>query len=383
MEKFKKSFRLFLIPLLTVSMAVLSFPALPSAAAERYVPLTITPEMYQGMLNSGDLTARVFLSFSNSGDSVVLYDLSTGSSAILSSDVSFNLGSSTTDSSSQFDSNYYYLYTPTAVMLNHMSGYINYLYSIVLPFDLYVGSEASSFRTLFPFPSPENVGTAQLTVQLYDGSNVVSQSSINTTASPTYWRSNSFTGSVHSSYSYLPSGWTYDTSSTGVRFGLIQRNSQLSVSSGYVHFDKISISVNQSGTDSDVSTDYFLSPLGFGLGFANFYVRQSDEEAILEYLDIISSPTPTAAQVQRLNDLRQRFNSVQSDLDESAEVLNVEIPDDLPGVDTLPDEVVEGLSQVSEYVVSPILNNPTIIILVSSVFVFTIIKLLLFGSGPS
>lgn len=382
MEKFKRSFRLFLIPLLTVSMAVLSFPALPSAAAERYVPVTITPEMYQGMLTSGDLTAQIFLSRSNSSDSFILFDLSSAQSVTLNQDANFNLGGSTSIST-QFDSNYFYIYSTSAVMLNQMSGYLNYTYSIILPFDLYIGTEVSSFRTLFPFPSPENVGTAQLTIQLYDGSNVVAQSSINTTASPTYWRSNSFTAAVHSSHSYLPSGWTYDTSSTGVRFGLIQRNSQLSVSSGYVHFDNISISVNQSGTDSDASTDYFLSPLGFGLGFAEFFVRQSDEEAILEYLDIISSPTPTAAQAQRLNQLRQSFNNVQADLYESAEVLNVEIPDDLPSVDSLPEEVIEGLSQVSEYVVSPILNNPTIIILVSSVFVFTIIKLLLFGSGPS
>lgn len=253
----------------------------------------------------------------------------------------------------------------------------NVAFNLTLPWDCYITGQNFKYW-FFLSGSPSNVYTSFLgylgDTQVYGGGGSAAPSSV-------FWSDVDSLTTYYSIYNWLPDNKVLNSSSDGIKSLMSYSSRTFSPNTEYVHIDSIKLSLSYANVTTD-TVNYAPVAMVLQTGFT-LYLPPDEADLVVEYLDLIASDTPSAGQQQRINQLRQTFNSVQSSMDSFVEDLHVEIPSDIPDVSDLPEEVVEGLESVSEYVVSPILNNSTITIIISSVFIFTVIKLLLFGSGPS
>lgn len=151
---------------------------------------------------------------------------------------------------------------------------------------------------------------------------------------------------------------------------------QVSISSDAI-FTHLNISCLIYGLDTPVLV---ASPLAFGIGSFDVYVEQEIAPDVEQYLDLIAGP-PTAENQTKINNLKQKFESIDSDLEQSAQDMEVEIPDISNKLYSLPQEVVQGNSMVSTNIYTPMLNIPFVTTIFTALFSFLALKLILHGGG--
>lgn len=105
------------------------------------------------------------------------------------------------------------------------------------------------------------------------------------------------------------------------------------------------------------------------------------EDLVMNYLDSIVNITPDNQ--ARVDELREKLSDLDSTLDDLSNDMNVEIPDVDNLIDDIDDDIIDGSTQFSESIMSPILNSNVMIILFGGLFVVAAMKLTLFGSGKS
>lgn len=111
------------------------------------------------------------------------------------------------------------------------------------------------------------------------------------------------------------------------------------------------------------------------------YVKQEIAPTVERFLDAITDPSPESkAEVERLE---QELEDISEQLREDASDLEVEKPDVSDNVDNLPSEVIDGMGDASENILSPLMTLDLIATLFSVLFGVVALKLILFGSGTS
>lgn len=381
--KFKKlsSFFKYSVSIVCTFGLMAAFSGLPLSAividGQEYEEVTITQQDLLNMFNNGDLS--------------VSFAMGTTSSSYINAGTFYNMQNHTYQNPSISSSSSYLInstefnataVTQSGVLLYSRYTYISYpTYSSILLFNFDIDFLFDGYIDNQSFYFVNFLSGAPTTVQSsvsgsYQG-NRTYYSSGTSSYSVITWDSFPALQIYYNIYNWLPNNLTLDTIET-------QLCPVTRTVSGYTDLQRIDSLNFELFYNNSLQNITYYAPVAILLqsGFS-IYLPPNEVDLVLEYLDLIASDTPSAGQQQRINQLRQSFNSVQSNMNSVVDDLHVEMPSDLPDVSGLPEEVVEGLESVSEYVVSPILNNPTITIILSSVFIFTVIKLLLFGSGPS
>lgn len=143
---------------------------------------------------------------------------------------------------------------------------------------------------------------------------------------------------------------------------------------------------------SSSSADTVTSPLAIALYPITAYVPIGGSnpdggditpeygEAVKEYLDKITNPTPE--NVERVEQLRDVFEEIDNDLGNISDELAIEKPDISGSIDDIPDELQSSVNNITNDVLSPLLNAPFMLLLFTGIFAICYIKLILFGSGP-
>lgn len=201
----------------------------------------------------------------------------------------------------------------------------------------------------------------------------------NNNPSIAYW-SDSY-GSWYGNYFWVPSGYEYNNGSNGVRCkNVIDVFSNLTTD-----FEVRSIGItSQVGETHTSGTGYsysYIAPMCVYFDFrGTFYVMPEIVDTVEEYLDLIAGPS-TPEQQARINELKDKFDDTLDDLDGAKENIHKEMPD-LPSVSDLPEEAIVGMEDASEYVINPFLSIGIVSTFLGVTFIFTVIKILLYGSGP-
>ena len=148
-----------------------------------------------------------------------------------------------------------------------------------------------------------------------------------------------------------------------------------------------SLDISVSTISSRTST---ASPVG--LVFDEWIVYLNDDgwedpdkptysELVTNYLDEITNLS--SENEERVNLLKSELQNVDSVFNDIQSGLEIDIPDVNDLQDTIDSDVLNGSSQFSSYILSPILNTNILIALFGAVFAVVTMKLSLFGSGKS
>lgn len=365
---------------------------LPSSAitidGDEYELVTITQQDIINMFSAGDLTVTFTLnssettshnygSFFQMNNGLTLNpSISSSSPYIISSD-RFNL--------TAVGSDQIMVYAPYAFWAYPNSGSLSDIlhidFEITLPFSGYVDQQNYKFW-FFQSGLYSNVSTG---VYGYLGNSQSFSTSGSAAPSAIYWKDVPATQTFYSLYNRVPPTETYNNIQS-----LMTYSSRNSTYTGHREIDSIKYTLEYDSLYVNGS-DVYWAPIAlvFQTGF-QLYLTPSDAEEVTDYLSLIASNTPTAAQQSELNELRSSFADKKNKMNEWAEDLHAEVPE-RPGLDELPTVEIDGedipmvdvVNEVSQTVVSPLFNYNIVTILVSSVLGISFIKILLFGSGPS
>lgn len=261
---------------------------------------------------------------------------------------------------------FFYPYTLNSTFDSTYS--IDYLFRISIPFSAYF------YNSNFIFSSWMCNNTTSTGIVQFSKDDIIVGTTLSQTSTPSRinWSDNSYLTWWYNKYEWLPNGQQFS-----------------SIKAQYSAFSITSSSVPQEFDTFYLGFKYFpassslvYSPIAVVVQFPiRFLVLHDSAPLIEEYLGLIASNTPSSGQQQRINELRQAFSDSQSTMDDIVDDIHVDMPD-LPDVSALPDEAVEGMEKIVPYI-SEVFNFSTITIILSSVFIFTAIKLLLYGSGSS
>lgn len=353
--------------------------AIPTYAATEYEAVTITYEDLFNMFTNGDLHATFH--FSNSlGQNIQFYQ--TNSSGIdFQNNTSYNISSCTLID----DSAFFYLPYLTVNPYNSQANTMYFTYILDFPFPYVLQDTVFNVQVFFPLQED----TATLNINLLDD---VGETLFNFSDTPdsylnTLWSdyqnnkilklyydlfySGSGANNVITQY-YIPYGFR----SNGNFFSLTCTSNSIA--------DSISFNSSLSFTVPGGASSYWSSPVGISLGSFTAYVPTGSAPVVDEYLellkDIAGSPTPENQ--QKINQLKQEMQEIDTQLKESAEDMAVDVPDISDVKNDIPEELQEGNELVSGAILSPILDIQPIATILLGTFAILALKLILFGSGP-
>lgn len=341
---------------------------------QEYEEVTITQQDLLNMFNSGDLS--------------VSFSMGTTSSSYINAGTFYNLQNHTyqnpsisTSSSYDISSNEFYA---TAVNQSGLLLYSRYTYisyptnsSILLfnfdidfLFDGYIDNQTFyyvNFLSGVPTTVQSSISGSYQGTRTYYSSGTSSYSVIT-------WDSFPALQTYYNIYNWLPNNLTLDTIQT-------QLCAVTRTVSGYNDLRRIDSLNFELFYNNSIQNISYYAPVAILLqsGFS-IYLPPDEADLVVEYLDLIASDTPSAGQQQRINQLRNTFSASRDKMDTIVDSLSVPMPEK-PSISALPVEVSESLPQ-AQAILSNLFNLPFVVILLSSVFIFTFLKLLLFGSGP-
>ena len=370
-----------------LAVAVLcSVMAIPVSAAEtEWVEVTLSVDDLYNMFSSTGGISNASFTFSHAAAPVItVYDL------INSTSLSTAVGSSSNVFVSK-DENQVYFFFPYLITYRMMSGVIlNYSFNIELPFPYRLNG--SEVRATFPIGTPDNeLSNYSFNFVADIGSSV-----------------SSFQGFRHSNTTELHFNelWDFNFSSLGISSNLykIYYNT-------FPYVKTLSVGSSPITEQSLLLTEIYYNPLtdvicedisfSFSLNVPSTYgtgddyiqvpslclkpitvlVPQEIASDVNEYLDIIAGKPSTENQ-NKINDLQDKFDAVDDELDQAATDLEVDVPDISDVEATIPEELTQGNEIVSQQVLSPILNAQPIATIFLGLFAIVSLKLFLFGSGP-
>ena len=357
---------------------------LPSSAitidGDEYELVTISQQDIINMVNAGDLT----VSFSYYADTTSpgLY----GNFFIMNNGLTLNPSTSSGSPymipQSDFNvtavgSDQIMIYAPYAFSVQNTQNGLDLVFDfkVSFPFSGYV--DAQQYKFWF-FASGLADGTTQLLGKLGNSSQFSHTSSFtfSSNSSSVFWKDVPALQTFYSLYNRVPATVTYQTIQTYMKYSALTTSY-----SGHKEIDSLSFSLSYS-TMNTSGTPERWAPIAFVLqtGF-QMYMTPSQADDVNTYLGLIASDTPTAQQQSELNALRSSFADKKNDMEVWDDLLHVDMPQ-RQSVSSLPQEVKTGIDDVSP-VYADLFNIPIVVTLISSVFIFTAIKLLLYGSGPS
>lgn len=363
--------------LILVGSMVFTFSMLPFTAAEEFSVITFTAADLNNMIDRGDISLTYTLSAVNSNVGLRIFDMvsHTYRDSIVTSSVSesFTLSSYSTADGDLL------VFAPYSFMqLNSDRGTLNYLFRLNMPFSYAIDSQISI--TNFYAGTTPNLGTTQIYVKDSEAATIATGTQTFTPGS-WYWSDRSDLTAYFLFYQWLPAGQSFDDTTTGIKCYLASTSVYLNsgdlvgselILSNTVNMDRIS--------GSGVIYQY-IAPVMFRISPITVKVPKSSETVILEYLDAIAGP-PSVESEQMIQNLKDQMSGTVQALEDAASELHKDMPV-IPGVDSLPQEVTEGIGTATNTVITPILGINIITILVSATFIFTAIKLILYGSGSS
>lgn len=249
----------------------------------------------------------------------------------------------------------------------------NVAFNLTLPWDCYITGQNFKYW-FFLSGAPSNVHTSFLgylgDTQVYGGGGSAAPSSV-------FWSDVESLSIYYSIYNWLPDNKVLNSSSDGIKSLMSYSSRTFSPNTEYVHIDSIKLSLTYSNVTTD-TVNYAPVAMVLQTGF-KLFLPPDEADLVVEYLELISSDTPSAGQQQRINQLRNTFSSSRDKMETIVDSLSVPMPEK-PSISALPEEVTESLPQ-AQAILSNLFNLPFVVILLSSVFIFTFLKLLLFGSG--
>lgn len=352
--------------------------AIPASAETEYEAVTITYEDLFNMFINGDLHATFH--FSNSlGQNIQFYQ--TNSSGI---NINNNTSYAITSCTLIDDSAFFYLPYLTVNPFNSQSNTILFTYILDFPFPYVLQDTVFNLQVFFPSSDV----SATLNINLLDD---VGDTLYNFSDTPVSYLNVEWGDYQNDKILKLYYDLFYNASGPNnyITQALIPRGLRsngnffsLTCSSNSIA-DSISFNTSLFYYLPGSISSYYSSPVGFTLGSFTAYVPKESAPVVDEYLellkDIAGSPTPENQ--QKINQLKQKFDSIDSDLEQSSQDMEVEIPDISNKLDTLPQEVVQGNNMVSTNIITPILNIPFVSTIFTALFAFLAIKLILHGGG--
>lgn len=375
---------------------VLGLAMLPSSAYtdDELIPVEITYQNFIDMVDAGDLDVTFSITVEDSA-SYYLYNMNTHTQTTFdSSSYYYSWGQNDGMSYEVITSDRMQFYWNQAFVQRRNSssdGDLRIDVNIRYPFQfIFKDTEVGFFR----FCNSGLAVSGTLNYKLIDSNNnVITQSNVTPVYQWQYWADTVNSDylvdiqSFFNHYNWIPgSGTSYDTdSSSGIKsaitvadFGTISSNDKLV---DHIVCTNL-IYTYRDSSSSTGNANSFYAPVLFEIDPSfTVYVPKEYEDYVLEYLDLIAGPTDPGVQ-QRIDNLKDAMNGSVSDLEEAASDLHQTMPQ-LPTVNELPEEVTEGIGEATTVIFTPILGINIITILLTSVFIFTSLKLLLYGSGPS
>lgn len=363
-DLFKRSCLSFLSYILTACLFLGTAVTASAATPDGFEAITINADILQYMFSSGDITIAYKFS---SASTAYFYDLANDTRSTYSQ----MTWQSTQDIFNITDiSNTTYFWAPYFFTMRTSASSYDITVDVSFPFPyrydnspitfyLYTGDGADISNDTFTVDifndtdsySPTFTGTFTASSFDADPFLVVVQ---NTYPDFSYWGTNPFTVNAKVDYSS-----TIDTDF--VASSLTFNYSTSAVSSG--------------------STQLYCTPAAFGLNDFTAYVPAEIAPAVEEYLDLIVNPSPESQ--ARVDELKDKFNQIDSDLNDISNALDVEKPDISNSIGDLPADVIDNNVTVSNNVMRPLLEYPLVVTIFTSLFAFVALKLILYGSGKS
>lgn len=351
--------------------------AIPAFAATEFQELTITYEDLFNMFVNGDLSVSFHMSNTST------YNLSVTTSVGTSESIIKNETYPLSSASLLDDSIFFSLpWISIATTLTNGVKY-DFDYSINFPFPYKLNNTTFYIRTFFPY----SVSTSNLLVFLLDsqGETVANFGDSANTLVSVPW--SNYNSDPFASYYY--DLFYHDSGSnnyiTGLfipqNYNLVSSYFSVSGSSNKVG-SSISFQVTNTFTCNPTQPNNTASPIGISLSSFSVLIPVEVVPDVEEYLDIIAGP-PTAENQAKITELKEKFDSIDDDLNQAADDMAVEVPDISDVQNDIPDELQQGNDLVSETVLTPILNVPFIGSIFTGLFSILALKLILFGSGSS
>lgn len=333
----------------------------------RFVPIFLEASDFQAIFNRGDM--NISISCSSNAD-IVARDLLSSSYVTLGKNFTFpsNVQLSNLISSNPYGDLFIVEY-PFVIFGDGAN--IDFTYSINLPFQYYfLGGELN-----FEFFSPaNNISASTLSFIVNTPYDTSYQSVFNTFSSyeMNWTETNVLLSNLIVAFNYKPSRkacmLTYE------------------VNPNILH-EVSSIDISVSTISSRTST---ASPVG--VAFDQWIVYLNDDgwedpdiptyaDLVTNYLDEITNLSPENE--ERVTELKSALQNVDSVFNDIQSGLEIDIPDVNDLQDTIDSDVLNGSSQFSSNILSPILNTNILIALFGGLFAVVTMKLILFGSGKS
>lgn len=368
MENLNASFKRFTVFFLVFAVitSITAFSSLALLDTNDYDLIQLTYEQINAMFEAGDATYN--LSF---GGDLYLFPLD-NSDTITSSYPRFS------SSSADFNIDRVYVSsTQRGTLLWFPYCYSNFLqddssyvvHDLALPFDFYMINTQLTFRFFVPGTRVDTAGNNKISIGVYDENNNMSILDISASSLSTLATTNVIFDPVWNTYP------DYQFKSTMGNFYSIYRN-QTGLSYDY-KLTGLSLTLDLDSYNYAGTTNQALC----GMVFYDtaVYVDKAQSGLVEEYLDLIVNPTPET-QV-RVEEIRQEFARIDSDLDDISRTLDVEKPDIGNAVDSIPNDLLIGSKQSAENIFAPILSNSLMVMLFTGIFAILGLKLILFGSG--
>lgn len=384
MEKFKKLFSVTLRLSFIITLVVaLALPLGLSAYAEStsntieidgvlYDQIQITADEMLAIVNNGDLSSNWVFSTTSYGGYTFgdLYNMQnqTKGQFHVSANFPYSLPSKKVFALNSY--NQVFIGLPYVFNSNRDATYdMSTLYQIWFPFDAYL------YNTNILIQYAGCTTSSTLTIDTsYDGSNT-SSSSFNLTSSSVDWNSVSVYQAFYNKFNWSVGG--KDLTSLRTAYFTEDWTSP----NRLIKFSSLGFQVSMNPSAHVGS----FAPVGFNIQFPLDVLVEHDEATVIEeYLGLITG-RPNAAQRQRIRELEDQFQSKRDQMDSIVDELHVDMPDledSRLDIGSMPQQALDGIVEVVPYL-SNVFNFNFIVILVSSTLIFTAIKLLLYGSGPS
>lgn len=370
-----------------IVLAVVSATAIPLFALDTSdkVAIVIGNDEIVAMFEAGDVTAFYELR-SSTTTNITLWDMETGTNEVYevsTTPLTFNMTHAVTYKQSSKNYRMYFAGDYSYRMLvSNSTLYQRFIVS--LPFEYYIEDFDFFFAPYYAGISNDQNTNCTLTFSTSDYLD-----NFNTTVSGTrtvgYWSNSPAIVDYHNNiYSYVPNQYTFDSSSTGIRaafssYTFTDLNDQYDRKFSYLTITSQANVAHASGTSYEYQ---FIAPMLFICDWDNtVYVDADIADSVEEYLDLITG-NPTPNELARINELREEFSNSIDNITDAADSLSVPMPN-LPGVSNLPSEVTSGMNEATEYAIAPIFSINIITVIVGATMIFAVLKLLLYGSGPS
>lgn len=365
-----------------IVLAVASATAIPLFALDTTdkVAIEFTNQMLYDMFQAGDVTAKLFL-WSSVSMNINLYDMSDQSKSVIALPTSqstfYDLDNCVMNTSTNI-----MFYTDLAYSQRIADGNLYQQVVIDFPFNYYIDDGSFTINMTYSGLSNDQNTSAMLRFRDSEG---ISFGNYNLTSArrTAYWNTYSSYSYWYYLYNWVPEGYDFSGSypiklcfSTFTFSGV----SEDQLISSITFTENVS-TVRGSGSASGYE-NFYCAPMVVSMTVNNtVYVDADIADSVEEYLDLITGE-PSAAQEARLEELRQEFAESIDNITDAADSLSVPMPN-LPGVNNLPSEVTNGMNEATEYAIAPIFSINIITVIVTATMIFAVLKLLLYGSGPS